>query len=202
MQSMLLDGSYTSEQLHHIISRCSKLANELSSSKYAQKQEILRNALDHIELHKNRVVIRIDNRGLLHIIKAGSSVQPSHINVIIERRAIRLRRGKALRLVIPAPTSESDVQMRDEKLIALIAESRTIMAQITDNPDKSIPALAAEHGRCRVRMMKVAKLSCLDPDIVTAIVEGRQPLKLTPGKLLANDLPFAWADQKRALGFG
>ena len=154
MQSMLLDGSYTSEQLHHIISRCSKLANELSSSKYAQKQEILRNALDHIELHKNRVVIRIDNRGLLHIIKAGSSVQPSHINVIIERRAIRLRRGKALRLVIPAPTSESDIQMRDEKLIALIAESRPIIAQITDNPDKSIPSLAAEHGRCRVRMMK------------------------------------------------
>ena len=92
--------------------------------------------------------------------------------------------------------------MRDEKLIALIAESRTVMAQITDNPNKSIPALAAEQGRCRVRMMKVAKLGCLDPDIVTAIVEGRQPHKLTPSKLLAADLPLNWAEQRRALGFG
>ena len=76
------------------------------------------------------------------------------------------------------------------------------MAQITDNPDKSVPALAAEHGRCRVRMMKIAKLACLAPDIVTAIVEGRQPLKLTAGKLLAVDLPLTWAEQKRVLRFG
>jgi site-specific DNA recombinase len=124
------------------------------------------------------------------------------VNLIIERQAIRLRRGKALRLVIPTPTSETDIEMRDEKLISLIADSRRIMALITDNPDKSIPALASEHGRCRVRMMKVAKLSCLDPDIVTAIVEGRQPLKLTSGKLLAAELPLAWTEQRCALGFG
>ena len=68
VQSMLLDGSYTSEQLHNIILRCSKLANELSSSKYAQKQQITRNVLDRIELHENRVVIRMDNRSLLNII--------------------------------------------------------------------------------------------------------------------------------------
>ena len=92
--------------------------------------------------------------------------------------------------------------MRDEKLIALIVESRTVMAQLTSNPSKSIPTLAAEQGKCRVRMMKVAKLACLAPDIVTAIVEGRQPLKLTPGKLLSADLPLAWAEQKRVLGFG
>lgn len=202
IQSMLLDRSYTSEQLHNVISRCNKLRTELGAAKYARKQEILRNVLDRIELHENRVVIRMDNRGLLNIIRADSTVQPAQLNLIIERQAIRVRRGKALRLVIPAPTSESDIQMRDEKLIALIAESRTIMAQITDNPDKSIPALAAEHGRCRVRMMKVAKLSCLDPDIVTAIVEGRQPLKLTTGKLLAAELPIAWAEQRRELGFG
>ncbi len=76
------------------------------------------------------------------------------------------------------------------------------MAQITANPDKSIPTLAAEQGRCRVRMMKVAKLACLAPNIVTAIVEGRQPLKLTPGKLLATELPLVWAEQQRLLGFG
>ena len=74
VQSMLLDGSYTSEQLHNIILRCSKLANELSSSKYAQKQQITRNVLDRIELHENRVVIRMDNRSLLNIIRADNTV--------------------------------------------------------------------------------------------------------------------------------
>ena len=202
MQSMLLEGSYNSEQLHTVISRCSKLATELGAAKFARKKEVVRNILDRIDLHEDRVVISIDNRGLLNVIRADSSIQPSLSNLLIERQAIRLRRGKALRLVIPAHSSGDPLQMRDEKLIALLAESRTTMALITANPDKSIPALAAEHGRCRVRMMKVAKLACLDPDIVTAIVEGRQPAKLTPGKLLAVDLPLAWGDQKRILGFG
>ena len=185
-----------------MISRCGKLATELGVAKYARKQDVVRNILDRIDLYDDRVVIRVDNRGLLNIVRADSTVQPLHLNLTIERRAIRLRRGKAMRLVIPAPSSGDSIQMRDDKLIALIAESRTIMAQITDNPDKSIPILAAEQGRCRVRMMKIAKLACLDPDIVTAIVEGRQPLKLTPGKLLATELPLAWAEQKRTLGFG
>jgi site-specific DNA recombinase len=202
IQSMLLDGSYTSEQLHNLISRCGKLATELGAAKYARKQDVVRNILDRIDLHDDRVIIRVDNRGLLNIVRADSSVQPSHLNLTIERRAMRLRRGKAMRLVITAPSPDDSNQLRDDKLIALIAESRTIMAQIVGNPDKSIPALAAEQGRCRVRMMKVAKLSCLDPDIVTAIVEGRQPPKITPGKLLAADLPLAWGEQKRVLGFG
>ena len=162
---MLLDGSYTSEQLHNVVSRSSKLATELGAAKYARKHEVLRNVLDRINLHDDRVVISIDNRSLLNIIRADSSVQPSTSNLLIERQAIRLRRGKALRLVIPAARSGDYVQMRDEKLIALIVESRATMAQIIANPDKSIPSLAAEQGRCRVRMMKVAKLARLDPDI-------------------------------------
>lgn len=201
IQSMLLEGTYKAEQLHNLISRSGRLAAELGASKYARKQAVLQNILARVDLHDDRVVIRIDNRGLLNMLNADNAVQPTPDNLIIERHAVRLRRGKALRLVIPSTMSEDTSSLRDEKLIALIVESRAIMAHITDNPDKSIPTLAAEQGRCRVRMMKVAKLACLDPDIITSILQGRQPLKLTPGQLLGVDLPLAWGDQKRVLGF-
>ena len=46
IQSMLLDGSYKSEQLHDVISRCGKLATELGAAKYARKQEVVRNILE------------------------------------------------------------------------------------------------------------------------------------------------------------
>ena len=120
MQGLLVDGSYRSEQLHNVISRCSKLSTELCAAKNARKQEIIRNMLDRIKLHEDRVIIGIDNRGLLNIIRADSSIQPSHINLTIDRQAIKLRRGKALRLVIPAPLSCDRIQMRDDKLIVLI----------------------------------------------------------------------------------
>jgi len=202
VQSVLLEGTYTADQLHNAISRCRQLADELTAAKYIRKQAIIRTVLDRVELHEDRVVIKIDNRSLLNAIGAEGSIQPSSSDLIIEREAIRLRRGKALRLIIPAASAGDGMSLRDDKLVALIAESRAIMAQIVKNPDKSVPTLAAEQGRCRVRMMKVAKLVCLDPFIVTAIVEGRQPLKLTPSRLLAADLPLAWADQRQLLGFG
>jgi site-specific DNA recombinase len=202
VQSVLLDGTYTADQLHNLISRCRQLGTELTAAKYIRKQAIVRNVVDRVELNEDRVVIKIDNRSLLNAISAEGSIQPSSSDLIIEREAIRLRRGKALRLIIPAASAGDGMSLRDDKLVALIAESRAIMAQIVKNPDKSVPTLAAEQGRCRVRMMKVAKLVCLDPFIVTAIVEGRQPLKLTPSRLLDADLPLAWADQRQLLGFG
>ena len=201
VQSVLLDGTYTADQLHNVISRCRQLGTELTGAKYIRKQAIIRNVLDRVELYEDRVVIKIDNRSLLNAIAADGSIQPSSSDLMIEREAIRLRRGKALRLIIPATSAGEGVSLRDDKLVMLLAESRAIMAQIATNPDKSVPTLAAEQGRCRVRMMKVAKLVCLDHYIVTAIVEGRQPLNLSPGKLLAADLPLAWAEQRRVLGF-
>ena len=39
------------------------------------------------------------------------------------------------------------------------------------------------------------------PNIVTAIVAGRQPAKLTARTLQDIDLPLAWADQRAMLGF-
>ena len=106
-----------------------------------------------------------------------------------------------MKLIVPPSNASDPSALRDDRLVALIAEGRVTMALIRANPDKSIPILAAEHKRCRIRMAKVAKLGCLAPDIVTAIIEGSQPLELTPGKLLAADLPINWDEQKRALGF-
>jgi hypothetical protein len=44
-------------------------------------------------------------------------------------------------------------------------------------------------------------LSCLAPDIVTAIVEGKQPEHLTANRLMGIPLPLSWAEQRAALGF-
>ena len=201
VQSVLLDGTYTAGQLHNAISRCRQLGTELTAAKYIRNQAIIRNVLDRVELHEDRVVIKIDNRSLLNAIGAEGAIQPSSSDLIIEREAIKMRRGRALRLIIPATSAGEGMSLRDDKLVTLLAESSEIMNQIMTKTDKSVPTLAAEQGRCRVRMMKVAKLVCLDPYIVTAIVEGRQPLNLSPSKLLAADLPLAWSEQRRVLGF-
>ena len=116
--------------------------------------------------------------------------------------ATKVRRGHQLRLIIPSQKPISIVQAtRDEKLVALMAEAHRAKQLILANPDRSNAAIAAEHDRCRTRLGKLAALACISPDIVTAIVEGRQPPTLTARALLDIDLPLAWADQRVMLGF-
>ena len=44
-------------------------------------------------------------------------------------------------------------------------------------------------------------LTCLAPDIVAAILEGRQPAELTTKTLtIGIELPLAWDEQRRVLG--
>lgn len=67
VQAMLQEGTYNSDQLHSVTSRCTKLATEIGIAKYGRKQEIIRSVLDRIDLHDDRVVIRIDNRSFLRL---------------------------------------------------------------------------------------------------------------------------------------
>ncbi len=91
---------------------------------------------------------------------------------------------------------------RDDKLIALIAEAFEARKLVDANPDKPIASVAGDHGKCRTRLGKLVRLSCLAPDIVTAIVKGRQPKSLTAKSLSNVTLPLAWDEQRKKLGFG
>jgi DNA invertase Pin-like site-specific DNA recombinase len=200
-QSLLEPGTFTVNQLHALIDATGRLASALGNASDTERQQLVHEIVDRIDVDDDRIVITIDNRSLLNKLDPSQSLQPAQDNLVIERMALRLRRGKAMKLVVPPSSANEASSLRDDRLIALVAEGRATMALIRSNPDKSIPTLATEHRRCRIRMARVAKLGCLAPDIVTAIVEGRQPLKLTPGKLLAADLPISWDEQKRLLGF-
>ena len=82
-----------------------------------------------------------------------------------------------------------------------LADAHQSRQLILGNPDQSIAAVAADHGRCRTRLGKLAALACLAPNIVTAIIAGRQPRTLTARCLQHIDLPIAWTDQRALLGF-
>ena len=58
-------------------------------------------------------------------------------------------------------------------------------------------------GIARGRLTSLVRLSYLAPDIVRALSEGRQPIELTPTRLLrlSKDLPHDWKEQRLFLGF-
>jgi hypothetical protein len=61
---------------------------------------------------------------------------------------------------------------------------------------------ATNQARSRRRSCCLARFSFLAPDIVSAILEGRQPPTLQTRRLLRiAALPACWSEQRRMLGF-
>ena len=66
----------------------------------------------------------------------------------------------------------------------------------------SLAQLAQAHGLSSDYFRVLLRVSYLAPDIMTAILEGRQPVHLNRQKLArATGLPIDWNDQRKVLGF-
>ncbi len=156
--------------------------------------------IERIDLHEYGFEIRIDGAGLASELEL-EAMSPDAELLQITFPAVRVRRGHQLRLVIPGKdTAQASSPRRDDKLIALVAEAHEARRLVMENPSKSIAASASEQGKCRTRLGKLVRLSCLAPDVVTAIVEGKQPETLTARSLANIELPLSWKKQRTALG--
>lgn len=102
------------------------------------------------------------------------------------------RRGRNLKLVLGSPPSQ---QPRvDPELIALLRRAEAARQRLLQ-PTEPGTSIDREDER-------LARLAFLSPDIIAAILDGRQPSSLTPRRLLKQaNLPLNWNEQKAALGF-
>lgn len=100
-----------------------------------------------------------------------------------------------MRLALP-PGGES-ISEADPVLLRLVAHARAAQGMIESGaPHPSVAHYGKRH------FWQLLRIAWLAPDILAAIVEGRQPPQLTGRKLLrATNIPLDWAGQHRMLGF-
>jgi hypothetical protein len=90
----------------------------------------------------------------------------------------------------------------DEDLVDVISRAWRWLHQLSTGSHQAIASLARRIGIDDGEISRILPLSFLAPEIVEAIIEGRQPAELTVGKLIRLEpLPLTWADQRHALGF-
>jgi hypothetical protein len=107
-----------------------------------------------------------------------------------------LRKGKRLVIENGAGTEVN------EGLVELIKEAFAIRNQLLSGSDDSIEAMTERLGMGKGHLTSLVRLSYLAPGIVRALLEGRQPIDLTPTRLLrlSKDLPHHWSEQRHFLG--
>lgn len=200
--SLAGDGDNHAQRLQLLLASSDIAAVTMRSGSAAARISLLEVMVERIMLADDRVEIEVC---LAKLLTALGSIDagPAHPQTLaLTCSATRVRRGHQVRLVIPAEIDANRVpRIRDEKLVTLIAEAHVARQLVLASPDHSLASVALAANRCRTRLTKLAGLACLSPDIVTAIVEGRQPSSLTSRSLLATELPLDWAGQREALGF-
>jgi DNA invertase Pin-like site-specific DNA recombinase len=85
-------------------------------------------------------------------------------------------------------------------LILAIARAKRWMQGLCDGRYQDTAEIASRFKLNDAHVRRLLRLGYLAPDIIEAIVEGRQPRALTVRRLL-HGIPCAWADQRRAFGF-
>ena len=104
-----------------------------------------------------------------------------------------------MRLVIP-PGHQQEMQPRlNAPLIKAVARAHRWKHRFSGEAP-SISAIAREEGVTKRYVARIMRLAFLAPDIVEAILDGRQPADLELERLLRG-IPVAWPEQRRALGF-
>jgi hypothetical protein len=84
---------------------------------------------------------------------------------------------------------------RDDTLIKALVRAHRWRRKIESGQAKSITELAEQEGVAVAYVCRLLPLTCLAPDIVGAILDGRQPKGLRLTEMLGNG-PMGWAEQR------
>ena len=89
---------------------------------------------------------------------------------------------------------------RDDTLIKALVRAHRWRRRIESGQAKSITDLAEQQGVTNAYVCRLLPLTCLAPEIVEAILDGRQPKGLRLAEMLGNE-SLGWEEQRGAWSF-
>jgi hypothetical protein len=113
---------------------------------------------------------------------------------------LQRRGGRKLIMTPEGAAAPARKPCRDETLVKALVRAHRWRRRIESGQAKSITDLAEQEGVTDAYVCRLLPLTCLAPDIVEAILDGRQPKGLRLAEVLGNG-PLAWNTQSETWGF-
>ena len=173
------------------------------------KPAILMALLSRVDLRSDRVDIRICQRRLVELLAAQATnlplerIEPDDdpADVLTLTVMARLQRvGRETKMLVE---NGGDRTEADPGLLRIIARAHDLQERVMQNSDLTLHTFASQEHVTPGYISRLLRLPSLAPDIVTAILNGKNPPQLTAKKLmrLALELPVDWTEQRKLLGF-
>ena len=160
-------------------------------------RELVRTLVDRVVVHHGWIELTLKGKDPYH---AGESVDGDTQSEALKsfKLALAPPRPRA-RKEIFAPDSGARPRRIDHELLLALARARSWMCMLRQGEITDTAEIARRHGLSEPDVRRLLRFTYLAPDIVEAIVEGRQPRTLTV-KLLLQGIPLDWSDQRAAFG--
>jgi site-specific DNA recombinase len=197
-----------------LVTAAKQLAARLASMSSQDLRDLLASFIWRITIHENKIEIKIRRQELRQQLESGGTIKSASVpvkNPFEFRRsapsdlirltveAKRKRCGGELHLVVP-PSSTVSHEHPKLPLIKALARARGWYEKVVQGKAFDMRSLAREAGLTERYVGKVFRSAFLAPDIVEAILAGRQPQVLNFDKLSQN-VPLSWVEQRERLGF-
>jgi site-specific DNA recombinase len=220
LQSFLQSGRAVMDELtltedapartQQIMAGAAKQFDQLSSGAPAVVKDLVRKVVQRVVVHADRIEVEVGKQKLRATLTAdphtSSACAATHqleqgssdvISLDIEARVKRC--GGEMRLVFP-PNHPGPTQAPASSLLKALARGRQWYEWIVAGEVSGRRSIAQRLGLNERHVGRVLECAFLAPDIVEAILDGRQPPDLT-FKKLTHGLPLSWIEQRKQLGF-
>src|SRR5215831_5507763 len=156
----------------------------------------------HVEIavSKTRLRLFLQNAAPGGDSKEGGMLASADDLIRLTVKAKLKRCGGEVHLVVPGGYENVQEATPRPPLLKALARANRWYEQVLAGKTGDLRSLARFSGLTERYVGKVYPCAFLAPDIVEAILDGRQPRDLTFAKL-TKDLPMSWSEQRKQLGF-
>ncbi|MCH8168512.1 MAG: recombinase family protein, partial [Proteobacteria bacterium] len=184
-----------------ILSKASRLGGRIRDAGPGEQRQLLLELVSRIDVQQDRLRVTLCAESLRSRIGHGNDrSQDSGPGAIPLDIPVRFRRrGIEMKLVMTG--ERASTTNPDARLIATLARAHHWFEELRTGVASSVGDLVTRHGVDQGDVSRCLPLAFLAPDIVEAILQGRQPVELTALRLKRIGLPLSWVEQRRLLGF-
>ncbi|MBI2719074.1 MAG: recombinase family protein [Rhizobiales bacterium] len=203
LMAMIGDQNLAAMTLNQSLSTSHQLAERIQQSPLQERRNLIAPLVARITIASGTMIVLIRRGALLQTIGVadrGAIRDESNVDhhEIVVPFALR-RRGVEAKLIVGDDQQPKTV---DPILISIIAKAHAWFQEISSGSKSSINDIARDQGPAANEISRLLPLAFLAPDIVEAIIAGRQPLELTTTHLKRfESLPLDWQQQRNVLGF-
>jgi len=187
-------GDLEPSHLFALAGRCRDLAERVRSMSTAEVRDLLHQLGLAVRVAREQATASISAKALMALAEIQSD---SDVRLTLSLPTMMTCYGHEPRLRLEPPASQAAV--RDGRLVELIARGFAARDQLIVMDGDQVRAMPTTQYR---HLERIARLAYLAPDIVRAVMEGRQPRSLNARTLARlGSLPLGWAEQRTKLGF-